>query len=569
MKHYLITFCCFIVFTSGMCQQILVPYKVGDKFGLSDVNGKLVVEPKYINIKWLNGSYFETLSETILNDTIETSPYHFSIRKNERTSLSGVLYKDKEILKDEPFNNIKVMPGKCILAKCESRASRMTKEQYERYNHHDRFASLFSINGKNIYPDNFKTLYICDTINIVLKGKEKKYILFESTNFNNQYSLFIFDINKQEITDWLLKDVLKLHIHKSFDGDRSQIIDYTDAEYNVVSATLDCSTGKCILNKIKPSKKEVNNQEGISDRPMYGNGGMEDMAIVEAPQESRIKEPYQRPAFIPYFQHYKDSLFYLTDYKEKTYINIPNEITVLYQEPFSTVQYQPLIYKMNNMFGFIDKTIIQNPVYDSLIYMGSYYLAFIKGVDKIRCGILDNKGKVVIPFLYDSIQSSLKQYAVSYQGNNENRFSIEAKKDYSYNRRTNSLKSYSIAQSDRLIVYINGKCGMIDMNNETILPIYYDAIAENGVSGYSGSKSNFIILLQDHYYGLTYIEWNKELKRLAATNTVKPVFKAIPGYFYQDYYSIKDFKLFALYDEHFKFKGYAREDGFMYSNEQQ
>ncbi len=569
MRIYLIAFCCVILFRSGIGQQILVPYKSGDKFGLSDVYGKLVVEPKYISIKWLGDCYFETLNKTILNDTIETSPYHFSIRKNESTSISGVIYKGKEILKDEPFNNLKVIPGKCILAKCESRANRMTKEQYERYNHHEKFASLFSINGKNIYPENFKTLYICDTINIVLKGKERKYILFESSNFNSQYSLFIFDINKQEITDWLLKDVLKLHVHKSFGGDKNLKIDYKDAEYKEVSAILDYSTGKCILNKIKPAKKEIDNQEGIRERPMYGNGGMEDMAIVEAPQEERMSTPYQKPPFIPYFQHYKDSLFYLTDYKEKTYIYIPSEITVLYQEPFSTVQYQPLIYKMNNKFGFIDKTNIQNPIYDSLLYMGGYYMAYIKGVDKIRCGILDNKGKVVVPFLYDSIQSGLKQYAVSYWGNNENRFSIEDKKDYSYNKRTNYLKSYSIAQSDRLIVYINGKCGMIDMNNETILPIYYDAIAENSVSGYTGSKSNFIILLQDHLYGLTYIEWKKELNRLAATNTVKPVFKAIPGYFYQDYYSIKEFKLFALYDEHFKFKGYAREDGFMYSNEQQ
>ena len=567
MKFIFTIICCLILSAYSKGQSILVPYKVGEKFGLSDVDGKMVLEPKYVSLKWLNDYYFETLSVTILNDTIETAPNHYSIRKKETTSLSGLIYKGKEILKEEPFNNIKVTPGKCIIAKCESRANRMTKEQYERYNHHEKFSTLFSINGKNVYPENFRTLYISDTINIVLKGKEKKYILFESTNFNSQYSLFIFDISKQEITDWILKDVLKLNVHKSYSDDKSITIDYKDADYNEIKATLNYSTGKFILDKIKPAKQETKNQDIITESPMYGNGGMEDMAIVEAPTEERMKTTYTKPPFIPYFQHYKDSLFYLSDYNKKTYINIPNEITLLYQEQFSSVQYQPIIYKMNNIFGFIDKTTIQNPIYDSLLYMGSYYLAYKKGVDKIRCGILDNKGQVVAPFIYDSIQSGLKQYTANYYGNNENRYSIEEKKDYSSYRKNNAIKSYSIKQSDKLIVYINGKCGMINMNNETILPIDYDAIAENRVSGYNGSKSNYIILLQDHHYGITDVEWNKALNRLVAINTIKPVFAAIPSYYYQDYYTVKGFTLFALYDEHFKFKGYARADGFMYSKE--
>ena len=112
-------------------QDILIPYRAGDKFGLCNQNGKIIVPPAYDRVAWLSNEYFITSKEVTLNDTLEATPYNYRIR-NKKVIVKGLLYKNREIFKDEPFRDVEIIPNKCIIAKSEGRYTDYTKEQFAR-----------------------------------------------------------------------------------------------------------------------------------------------------------------------------------------------------------------------------------------------------------------------------------------------------------------------------------------------------------------------------------------------------------------------------------------------------
>ena len=568
MRYYCIVICCFILSISGVCQQVLVPFKVGDKYGLSDLKGKLIISAVYDNVAWQEDAYFETTNKIILNDTLETSPNNFFLRKNDLITVKGLIYKGKEILNNEPFNSFRIYPGKFIIAKCESRAHKFTKEKYEQYHHREKFSALLNIYGKNVYPDNFKSLQALDTLTVEIKGnKIAKFILFSCENFTYQNSLFVYNIDKQEITDWLLKDVQKLHINRTINPEKSIYVDYKDEEYHEASAIINYGTGKFVFNKIKLGKKESKYKDVIEERPMYGNGGMEDMAVVEMPVQERMETHYPKPPFVPFYQFKGDSLFYEASEDQKYYINLPDDMNMLYTSPVYKRQTQPVIYQHKNKFGLIIKNSVTDAIYDSIFYLGKQYLVYLKLDNGYKCGVIDENGKIVVPPVYDSIQTQLKEFAVGYDYNHT-WFKVQPKKDYSSYYNKEIKNNYVKTPSDKLLVFRNGKCGILSINNNVIIPVDYDVIASNGSSTWFASRSDYFILKKNNLYGITQVEFNKEQNKLMMTNTLEPLFTAIPSYYYPNYYSVKGLKLFALYNDKFEFKGFANEKGFLYSKQQ-
>ena len=569
MKYFIVLGFFIAITVKVTCQQVLVPYKSGDKYGLSDTNGNIIIHPEFDDIRWKKDYYFETSRKELVSDTLETSPNHFSIRKKDVILLNGLIFNGKEIIKNESYNSFDVHPGKYIIARCESKYYKMSKEQYERYKHHERFFSLFNIYGQNVYPDNFRSIQKSDTLSIVSKkNKVSQFILFGTENFDLKTSLLVFNIDKQTITDWLLKDIRKFHIIKTIDAEKVIHIDYEDNDFNHFTGTINYSTGKFIFKKQPVKRTEIRNAEMLTESPRYGDMGISDFGdiTVEVPREETFANR-SLPPFNPHFQCTKDSLFYMTDYNKKTYIAISNDLTVYYFDQFIKTQSNPLIYKKNNLFGFINKDTIKAPIYDSLFYLGDRYLAYKNDGFKTLCGILDINEKTVIPFIYDSIKTEVKQYEVSYEGYNKQKLSPQYKKDYSSYRKKDDRKTYFKNATDRLIVFKNGRCGMLGINNEMIIPLEYDEIASNGISSFPPSTSNYLIIKKNNYYGITNIEKKKDQKGFNISNTIEPVFSAIPCYYYPDYYNVKGYKLFALYNNQFNFSGYANVRGELFGKQ--
>jgi len=112
-------------------QKIFVPYRSGKLFGLSDGNAKIIVEPQYDNVHWMQGTWFETSKKIELKDTIETSPGRFFIR-NSKTTLTGLINNGSIILAEEPFEDYEIVARKFIVGMYERRLEELTKAQIKK-----------------------------------------------------------------------------------------------------------------------------------------------------------------------------------------------------------------------------------------------------------------------------------------------------------------------------------------------------------------------------------------------------------------------------------------------------
>ena len=564
MKYSTVIIAFLFAIQSTISQEILIPYKAGNQFGLCDQLGNTKLEPKYDNLKWLTAEYFETENRIILNDTLETSPYNFFLRKNESVRMHGLIYKGKEIISNQPYDGYKVYPNKCIIAKCDTRFNRFTKEQFKAFNGKDKFVSLFNIYGKNVYPNNFKRLELFDTIYLKINKKEvKRLLIFSCEDFNKRSGLFVFDIDKQKISEWLLKNLLKLSKIRTGYDDNSFSFDYTDSNFYKFNAVIDYSSGKLkLITQETTNEKKYGNTGGISESPELGDYGR--MTIVETPPDGKdYVESAKRnvkPSFKPYYKRSGDSLFYVTDTDKKTFLNAENEIFYFSIEGAKTQYELSVIYQKNNRYGLIIKGNFEPNIYDSLFYFGANYLVYVKENNKLKCGVIAANGDIKVPWIYDSIQGQMKEFTYAFD-----KIILAPKKDYSsyYNKPSKSRLITTSAQ--QMIVYKDGKCGILSTENHVIIPVKYDVVAANGLNSL---QPNFIILKNGDKYGLTQLEWNRETKNYDMTNTIEPKFSAIPTYYYNNYYNIKGFKLFALYNETNKFVCYANEDGFMYAKGQ-
>jgi WG containing repeat len=563
MKRILVLLCIITGF-AARSQQLLIPYKAGDLFGLSNEDGKLIIAPAYDKMEWLSGQWFETGKRIVLKDTLEMTPGRFHIR-NETVMLTGLIHQGKTILKDEPYNDYEIILDRCIVAESEMRSRSYTKEQFNRFKNKERFYSLFSTSGTNLYPDNFKRIRKMDTTGTsTLHKKRARYILFWAHHFEGTQSLFVFDMDKQLISDWLLKQVDITNPERPNYTQKVLTFDVRDKNYSTSTKIVDYSSGKFILYTMPKKDLTGNNNQ-------YGSAGtdkqMEEITMA-VPDYSDIPTKEMSPdTFVRYHQLLNDSLFNITGTGSRSFISLPPHSKIVFREEKSTEQYGPLIYRQQQQFGLIENGRAGATLYDSLVYFGQQFLAWQTINGKTRCGVIDAGGKVVIPVVYDSMYAGLRVMDTEDYGkltSPDYRFVL---KEAGSRYQTTRVYPYSRPATDILTVYQNGKCGVIRLTQEIIIPVRYDMIAQNGLNYMRPKESDFIILKSNGRYGITRLKYNRELKRSEMDETIEPVFSMVPCFYLPDYYNRKGQKLIGLFAGAFKFKGYASEKGKEYFTE--
>lgn len=542
-------------------QKMLVPYRSGDLFGLSDENGKIIVAPQFDYVEWMEDDWFRTGKKIPLKDTLEIAPGKFHIR-NTTAKLSGLIHQNTIVLRDEPFNDYEIVAKKCIVTAYEGRGEYLTKEQFKKYGTQRRLYCLFNLAGKNLYPDNFKRIQKVDTAGISAKDKKTaRYILFVVMHFDDKYSMFVFDADQQKISEWLVKDAFKI------EGDRKRIADnqitfnITDKNASRSTQVLDYSSGKFILTTSPstpaPRKKEPLEQVEVVE---VGPGGFSDPPAI--PMEEGKIQKSTKPSFNPYYIFAKDTLYYLTSYQDKHPIKLEPGGKVFLTEPRGMTQYQPVIVKSGGQFYIVKEDKLSTASYDSLIYFGTSFLAWQKINGQTKAGVINADGAAVIPLEYDSVYADIKYFNLKDKNpaRNTPNYQVElteADSKYNYDK----PYPYKRNQSGFLTVFKNGKCGVITIKGETVVPIEYELIARNNIQHSRPRVDEFLLLKQDNKYGIATLQWSKEKKRSDLLFTVKASFEYIPAFYYPDYYGIKNYKLIGLYNEQMEFRGYASESG--------
>lgn len=549
----------FVITSACSAQKILIPYRSGQLFGLGDENGKIVVTPQYDNVQWMQSGWFRTSKKAELKDSMETTSGKF-LTRTLQVKYSGLIHNNNIILKEEPFDAYEIVAGKCIVAKFEGRPDNLTKEQFKKYGSQRRFFSLFNLQGTNLYPENFSRIQKVDTAGTSSKDKKTaRYILFVAVHFDDSYSMFVFDADQQKISDWLIKDAFKIT------GDRNRISDkqilFTITDKNAVRSTqvLDYSSGKFVLtsapSKPTTTKKELIEQVEVTE---VGPDSYSDVAVPPADDGRTVRET---PKFNPYHILIKDTLFYRTGNETKLPVKLSEGGKIILTEPRSMTQYQPVIVKNEGLFYIVKEDKLSSTGYDSLIYFGKYFLAWQKINGQTKAGVINADGSVVISMEYDSLYADIKYFNLKDMnpaGKSNYRIELtEADSKYNYSK----PYPYKRSLSNFLTVFKNGKCGVISIKGDIIIPVQYEMIAKNNLQHSKPREDEFLLLKQHNKYGIGSFKYNNEKKRPEILVTVVPTFDYIPGFFYPDYYGVKDYKLIGLYNEQMEFKGYASESG--------
>ncbi|MGQ3059755.1 WG repeat-containing protein [Flavobacterium sp.] len=541
-----------LLFQPGYSQNALVPYRVKDKWGLSDLNGKMAVNAEY--------------DKVFIGSNLADGYYGF-----KKGNVLGLIHNKKEILSGS-YREFDVVKNKFIIAQSKRDlpgGGSYSEQEYEQVMKKREASFLFNLSGKNMYPDGFRTVRAFDSLGVSSKYKgHAKYLLFISENFDRQKSIFAYDVDKQDIANWLLKDHYKLALY----GDGS----FSNAKYYIKGHETGTAeemiyTFSIAGNKIKvditPATKPKQSS-GYGSGSGGGNYGDGDLSIG-----SHSGDLYVEAAPSSGKRSYTTSIkvtgntidFKSTEYPRKMNSTdgiVEKKIILPYVTEWIKEErlYHDLVcddgtkISFNNVAHFKTKegtygivfldTLMIKPGYTYLKpfrwYSGAKEpLNFFVGKrnDKngsTKYGTIDIFEKEIVPMVYDSIFIEKSRY------------------DSGFVR--------SMAQN-RWNVLKDGKYGIIDINGKILFEAVYDTIYQNKKNYVSFRESDFTVLGKDGKYAL-YQEYTKDTPLFTAPVFIKP-----PGYYISNYQGQKGLMLVGLLDKDGDLYCYARKDGFLYYKE--
>lgn len=160
----------FIIFYAIVCQsqEIFVPYRVGDKFGISDEKGKVVLKPSF----------------DILEPGYGDVPYFIGYNFKDDKVVSSFIYKNKLLLSNQPYNNYHVK-GNLIIG--------ISYKVFGNPTYSSKFLSIYDIydlKGKKILEGNYENIFVIDSFK---ESKVPDDVLIVATDNQNKTSLYIYN----------------------------------------------------------------------------------------------------------------------------------------------------------------------------------------------------------------------------------------------------------------------------------------------------------------------------------------------------------------------------------------
>ncbi|WP_347069574.1 hypothetical protein [Flavobacterium sp. WV_118_3] len=565
-------------------QEVTIPFRVGNVYGLSDYNGKLVNKNKYDQI----------------NYNRKMPKGYFAFKNKE---ANGLAYNGKVLVSGPEYDEFGVEPNKFIIAVLKKNSvSRSTstfknEKEYNDFKKRSREGyALFNLKGENIYPANFKKILPVDTTGVsAANAKRARYALMATTNFDDQFSLLVYDCDKQKISEWLLKDYAKIKLDRgltipgksialtaskdksdnpvpmqviNIDGKfllqqatseyRKGIKEQFESEYGTTEVIADPESGSGLG---RGTNKPNYTTEAVPPPPAYGAG-------VKVPGDGdsfeRSKPKAVKKYIIQTFE-IKDGKLFLNEQiggknevkpgtefpmppvaegQTYTFESFPYGTTIQDTDEKRVTQKNIIRFKSGDQYGIVlsPERLIPasydtiNPIRYSV--SREEQLLFVvgkkeKGTENIKYGLIDQNEKEIIPMRYEDLDP------------------------YGLVRSYFATKSDSNVYSKNWRFKENGKYGVITPFDGIVLPAVYDAIEWNPTR-FSGHQDDFVSLKKEGLYGFVLAADFKE------ANIIQPIFPYKVGFYDRNYQKEKGLLLFGLVDNEGKFFCYARKDGFLY-----
>lgn len=579
MRQFLQGGLCLLFSFQAFCQEVTVPYRVGNVFGISDYNGKLIRKKSYDKIDY--------------NRKMPKGYFTFS-DKDEK----GLTFNGKTLISGPDYREFAVEKNKFIVAEIRSHSEKnlkfKNKKDFTDYqNRRQGGYAFFNLKGENLYPDHFKKMQPVDTIGVSsIDKKRTRYALIAVTGFDNRYSLLLYDCDKQKISDWLLKDYYKINLERDYYVPGKSISLKAEKEqYDTPTAMqLFNRDGKFAIrpltteyqpngNELVKSPYERESEKGYGSGSGLGRGtkkGSDDEYLTVEPamppaygaaktvlegdgdtRKTQIVKKYLNHTF-----EIKDGKLFLNEKNTAVKESLTTEflmppVPAGKNYSFESIKYgyemintkekridqKNLIrFKSGDQYGMlVSQELIIPAQYDSIVPLRIYDsgqdnpLFFIVATknnssQKLYYGLIDINGKSIIPIQYEE----LDPYVLTNSGNRE--LTV-------YN------KNWRFKE--------NGKYGIIKSFKGVVLPAEYDEIEVNKLNFWF-HQDDFLSLKKDGLYGLIIDKNFKE------ENSIPPIFPYKVGFFDRNYQNQKGLLLFGLVDNEGKFLCYARKDGFLY-----
>ncbi|MFD2909169.1 hypothetical protein ACFSX9_10515 [Flavobacterium ardleyense] len=507
MKKYL--FLLLITCFSAFGQEMYVPYKIGNKYAISDYNGVLKTEAVY--------------------DSLDVNSNQNEILNFKRDTLSGLVYQLKEIVIGNDYIDY-YLKKEYILAKYN------TKEYFPYHN-------FFNLYGKKMLSDSYYHLEFfkyCENclFHIVKAQYYEKGV--------KKYDLYIYNSKKQDLESISITNVDDVSVPYLSDF-TSKIIKVTKANkinYYEIAKNQD----KVVLQDASAKKKELNSQSMIIERSTYNEDNEEVYHYSFHTYKFTAIKVKENKYFLETSMGRKKDTTEISLSKKAKDLKIVDYKFDYYFGKKPTGVFNYLEYKINNNIGyyFTDSIYMSPEKYYSVAFFNSNLStkntisqSYIYGIKdkktkKIKYGVNDLFGTEIIKPLYDRIK-------INFTDNN------------SQQKLFKNIENY-------FIVYKDAKFGFLTTTGEEALPIKYDTYYKNEYKSKQYDSKFSILRHGENYsifniYGLNNFQYSKY------------EFKYKPKFYISHFYDVKEHILFGLFNEANEFLGYANENGVYFFKE--
>ncbi|MBI1268790.1 MAG: hypothetical protein GC193_15365 [Cryomorphaceae bacterium] len=527
MKH-LLFFLFSLYFLNGAAQQeVLVPFRVGDKFGLSNTSAKpkLVVKADYDYVEPIGGGFFKFSNYTEVPETTHWVGGRVEIEM-QRVTRSGVLKGAKVIVGETEHRHFSIVDDVFLIGSEESYISRNS--------------NFYNLKGERLMDENalkFKLLGF--------DGREEKskFITIFVEHIDKSHSILVFDVDKQVMATPIMTRVRDLEIDREESTEEAIAMTFVDENYEYFHKMLvyDKSTGSWFLEPF------VNKRQEYFSKVVGGDGNDVVVAepyyaeeLVEMPMDVSIPAmPIEKPKPVSYFTNLKNNAALYG----QTTLQLEAGVDIFFADRYATTQREPLIYRQAGKSGLIFSDTLRTAAeYDSLRYLKNQYgiftfshnYVYLAGKRDVNTGewsmgVLDAKGQIVIPFEYSSLIPNLREiYLVEDVNDIPTGFGFRQPFDYDNDKtKLLTLNSTGVFTAEK-----NGKVGVITLQNEIVLPFEYDNIWKNDFSFLKTFRvdDEFFVYQKGDKYGAFKLNGGKE-----KTNDTGPIFPKVPVYVYRNY----------------------------------
>ena len=209
MNRIVLFFLVFAFQTTLFGQTVSVPYRVGNKFGISDQNGKILIPAQFDVVE------VESYKET----------YFQGFTFQENAVLSSFIYKNKIVLSNQKYNNYYLSEDLILATKYKT--GRLSSYHSEGEDYYTEYEHLYTKEGKIIISEDALSVYV----NNVDEEKKLNQVLISTTDKNKKYSLFLYDKKLKKITKTFFEksDYLKVKFNVENDyRDKSIVYTFKD-----------------------------------------------------------------------------------------------------------------------------------------------------------------------------------------------------------------------------------------------------------------------------------------------------------------------------------------------------